>query len=502
MTLLITNVRVIGGGKNLPEVADVYVNGDKISAIGSFGDKKTDEVLSGEGAYLSPGFIDVNTDSDHYLSIFDHPGQEDFLRQGVTTIVGGNCGASLAPLLYGSLESIQKWTDVRNMNVGWHTLEEFFSLIEKRQLGVNFMTLIGHSTVRRAMLGEAMRDLTSNELVVFGETLRRALKEGAAGFSTGLGYVHSRQTPYAEIKFLAKIVHEYGAVYATHLRNTGEGLGDSIEETIKIANETGARVVVSHLLPLKGFEKEYEAALDRIESLPRDADFHFDLYPFDTSVIPLYAFLPLWVQNGGIEVMMSNVKDSWLQPRIVKELPKVDPHGFVIAWASGDLTLSGRSLREMMDIYGLRDPQETLMRLMVSTSLRASIFYKNINPALITRGLLSKRSFVSSNAASLSDARKEEKLERAVSTFPKFLSLVLKEKLMPLEDAIKKVTQEPARKFNLRDRGEIREGNYADLACFTDEGHVKFTVVNGRVAFKDGTVQTILAGRPLRHHGY
>src|SRR3989344_5423724 len=105
MTLLIKNVRILGGAETFSGTKDVFINGDKISAIGNFSGKDADTVIEGQGAYLAPGFIDVNTDSDHYFSLFDYPEQDDFLRQGVTTIIGGMCGSSLAPLLYGSLES-------------------------------------------------------------------------------------------------------------------------------------------------------------------------------------------------------------------------------------------------------------------------------------------------------------------------------------------------------------------------------------------------------------
>ncbi len=123
MTLLIKNVQFIGADKPREGKVDVFVVGDKISAIGELGDKKADQVIEGQGAYLMPGFIDVHTTSDHYLSLFDYPSQEDFLRQGVTTIVGGHCGSSLAPLLYGSLESIRKWAAIDQVNVNWHTVK-------------------------------------------------------------------------------------------------------------------------------------------------------------------------------------------------------------------------------------------------------------------------------------------------------------------------------------------------------------------------------------------
>lgn len=500
MSLLVKNVHVVGGDRDYGERADVFVTGDTISAIGHFPDKRAHQVIEGMGAHLAPGFIDVNTDSDHYLSLFDNPGQEDFLKQGVTTIIGGNCGSSLAPLLYGSLESIQKWTDVGSFNVNWHTVSEFFKTLEKKPLGVNFGTLAGHSTIRRAIVGEELRDLTVNELTVFIETLRRALREGALGFSTGLGYVHSRQTPYAEIKALAEVVEAEGGVYATHLRDSGAGLEKSIEETLMIQSETRVRTLVSHFMPLKGGEKQYELALKRIEGLPEDANLHFDIYPFERTVMPLYSFLPLWAQNGGIRVMLHNVRDEWMQPRILEDMPRRNPYDLTVGQAPGNETLVGKTLAELMDIYGTRDSRTALLKFMTFTNLKAAIYCKNISAKLIARGIKSPRSIVASNAASLGENRHAAKIERATDTFPKFLALAEQEQLMSLADAIRKITLVPARKFGLTGRGIIQEGYFADFAGFKN-GKVIFTVVNGSIAVKDGTFQRVFSGRPLRRNG-
>ena len=154
--------------------------------------------------------------------------------------MGGMCGASLAPLLYGSLESLQKWGDTNRVNVNWHTMAEFFAVMDKRPTAVNFGTLVGHATIRRAIVGEALRELTKNELNVFMRTLEEALSEGAFGLSTGLGYVHARKTPYAELRSLAEIVKKFHGVYATHLRQESTGVKESVEETIRLArNEHG-----------------------------------------------------------------------------------------------------------------------------------------------------------------------------------------------------------------------------------------------------------------------
>lgn len=540
MTLLIKNVQVLGSAQKLPPRIDIFISGDKISAFGSFPTRGADEVIDGQGIYVSPGFIDVDTDSDHYLTLFDNPGQEDFLKQGVTTIIGGHCGSSLAPLLYGTLESIRKWTDIDRVNVNWNTMKEFLDVLEKRRLGVNFATLVGHSTIRRALIGESSRNLTKNELRVFGETVRRALTEGGFGFSTGLGYTHSRITPYQEIKFLAEIVKNYGGVYATHLRKNGPELNESIDETLKISNDTGVKVLVNHFLPHFGEEKEYEAALEKFEHISSDTDFHFDLYPYDTVVVPLHTFLPIWAQNGNWETMNVSLEDEWQRSKIIKELPEIREEDFVVAQAPKNDALVGLSLKNIKELYGINNTKEAFAKLMVSTKLRAVVFYKNINLVLLKRALRHPRSLIASNATSFSDAAKEKIItpERATSTFTKFLSLAEKENLMPLEEAIRKITLEPAKKFGLRNRGEIREGNFADLVGFSarlaDPGFavgyaearapakrarsesppahgygragafggkdidIKFVIVNGRIALKDGAPQNTLSGKILR----
>ncbi len=500
MTLLIRNVKIIGGVHDFPESMDVFVAGDKISAIGNFPDKRADEVLDGQGAYLLPGFIDVNTGSDHYLTLFDYPSQDDFLKQGVTTIFGGMCGSSMAPLLYGSLESMRKWGgSEEKINVNWHTMAEFLAVLDKRPLGVNFGTLVGHSTIRRALVGDELRDLTKNEMNVLVETVRRALREGAFGLSTGLGYVHGRSASFVELKTLAGVVREFGGVYATHLRNLDAGVEESIEETISLAESSGVKTLVSHFVPMARSRERYLAALSRIENLPPATNFHFDIYPFDRMLLPIYTFLPIWAQNGGMAKMVMNIADPWLAKRIAKEMEELSAEHTTIAQAPGNDFLVGKSLQEAGEIYGLSDVQEIILRLMKETRLRGILLAKVIDEDLARKALASPRSFIASNAPSFGfmKGRKQLKTELTTSTFAAFLSLA-EHGLLPLRDAVLKITRDPARAFGLAGRGEIKEGNFADLVCFKN-GEFKFTVVNGRVAVKNGEFQNIFAGKSLRH---
>jgi len=501
MTLLIKNVQIIGGATGVATGSDVFVSDNRISAIGNFPNKKADIVLDGQGAYLCPGFIDSNTDSDHYLTLFDNPGQEDFIKQGVTTIMGGMCGASLAPLLYGSLESLQKWGNTNRINVNWHTMAEFFTVMDKRPSGVNFGTLVGHSTVRRAIVGEPLRELTRNELNVLSRTIETALAEGAFGLSTGLGYVHARKTPYSELRALAEIVKKYHGVYAAHLRHESTGVKGSVEETIRLARETGVSTLINHFAPVIGSEKEYEEALALINDLPAEVDLRFDISPSPNSLMPIYTYLPEWVQTGGIAVMQANIKDEWLLPRIKKDIPELDEDNFIIAEASGNESLVGKSLREIKDIYEVKDSRDALLRLMQALELKGSVLYKNLDPGLIAKAITSPRSLIASNAPSVAASapgEKHVKSDRTTATFSAFLALVEEQKMMPFEAAIKKLTQDPAHLFGITGRGAVIEGNYADFVCFRGN-EVKFTIVNGRVVEKENAFQSALPGKILRH---
>ncbi len=476
--LLIKNVKIIDGTGKPAYPADVLVSGDKISAIGNFPSKKSDETIEGLGGYLTPGFIDINTDSDHQLTLFTNPGQENFLLQGVTTIIGGHCGSSLAPLLYGSLESIRKWTDTDQVNVDWLSFEEFLNALRKKRLGVNFGSLVGHSTIRRALIGEDKRDLTEKEMKIFMVLVRDSLEQGALGFSTGLGYAHSRQTPYREIKSLVGLLANYNGVYTTHLRDEKTDVFNSVNETLKIYKETGVKTVISHFRPLIGFEKNFESAMELIEKSADRMDFHFDVYPFNTSIVPIYTLLPLWAQKGGLAEMLAVIIDPNLQKNIIKELPR---------FKNGDLTIAYSPANKILANKIIADKKE-LLEIMIATGLRALVFYKNIDYKRLEEAIFSEKSLIASNSGGLG--------ERATSTFTKFLELASIRKDYPLEEAIKKITSSPAAKFNIKNRGFVKEGGQADLAVILNN-KIQHVIVNGIIAVRNGKYQQSLAGKVI-----
>jgi N-acyl-D-aspartate/D-glutamate deacylase len=232
-------------------------------------------------------------------------------------------------------------------------------------------------------------------------------------------------------------------------------------------------------------------------------DLHFDISPSTSPLVPIYTFLPEWVQTGGISVMQANIKDEWLLPRIRKDIPHLDEDHFIIAQSTGNESLVGKSLREIKEIYGLDNSTDALLRLMQTLQLKGSVLYKNLDADTIARAIASPRSLIASNAPSVGvmdglPGQKHLKSDRTTATFSAFLSLVEEKKIMSFEDAISKITSAPAKKMGIVGRGAIAEGNYADLVCFRGSD-VKFTIVNGRVTEKANEFQSLLPGKILRH---
>lgn len=502
-TLLIKGSTVFDGTGKPGQKADVLVKNDRIVAVGSLGTSQADIVIDGADLITAPGFIDVNTDSDHYLSLFTDPAQQDFLLQGVTSIVGGHCGSSLAPLIRGSLESIRKWGDINLVNVNWHTMEELLWTLQTIGPSINFATLVGHATVRRGLLGEQIRDLTAPELQLLSATVRQSLEEGAIGVSTGLAYNHARGTPYHEVAMLGNLAARFNGVYATHLRDEKEGLVASVTETIAVAKEAGVRTVISHFRPIKGYEKQFTEALALIQTT--DAPVYFDAYPFDYSIVPIYTLLPAWAQQGSLEQMQSVVKDPAREAEILEGISSLDGDSVIIARAPGFDYSIGKTLTEYAQAQEV-DVATGLLTLMRYTRLKAVVFRKNINYGMVVDALMTDRALLASNSPSLLETRNVIENERASKTFATFMNIAL-ERGLALEWIIHKMTGKPASVFGLAGRGVIAEGAAADLVILEKRAPAKMSgvgyhplhvVVSGELAVKDGIFQGTKSGKIIK----
>lgn len=477
MSLLIKDVQVVDGTGSEPYKADVLVQGSTISAIGNLKARDANRTIDGLGHYLTPGFIDAYTAADHYLGIFLNPHQEQYTAQGVTTIIGGHCGSSLAPLLYGTLESIRKWADPAEINVNWHTVQDFFKALSKIPIGVNFATFAGHSTIRRAIAGDRTR-LQNQEFEVFKYVLRQAIKDGALGLSTGLAYVHGRSASRSELARIMEVLKETNGVYATHLRAEGKNLVSSTEEVIKLAEETGIKTVISHFRSVKGFEKEFEEAWRKIEDSP--AQVYVTVYPYETTTAPIYALLPEWAQSKNLETMLERVKTPGTKPLIKKDMKDINPDTICINSAQKHPYLVGKTLSEISENIQ-KPPHDALLHIMDVTNLRATVSIKNLNPRSILPLLGNSRTLLTAYMAGLPSTSFSEP-EQAKTVFPDFLKQVIASKALKLEKAIEYLTSKPAGIFGIPKRGIIKEGNAADLVIISKNDYsIKDVIIGGNV---------------------
>ncbi|MGC9046527.1 MAG: N-acyl-D-amino-acid deacylase family protein [Minisyncoccia bacterium] len=496
MTILLKNGLVIDGLGNLADKKDILINNDKIAIVGDVNNSAAaDTIIDAVNCFIAPGFIDINTDSDHYLTLFKDPQQEDFIKQGVTTIIGGNCGASLAPLIDGLLISIRRWGDPTGINVQWNSVEEFLKVVEKLQLGVNFGTMVGHNTIRRAITKDIIRDLTDSEITMLKKIVKNSLEQGAFGFSTNLQSLHSRPTTIYELEEILKVVSDQKKVYSVHLKDTGPNLIDAVKENIALSKKFKLKVEINHFQPLTDFKEEYEEAKNLIESEFANSFINFDCYPFNISSMPLFQLLPPWVQDGGLSEMLESLNSSYLKSRIISHLRKYSNNDLIITSLPESLSfLNGTSLYRYAENNRL-EFAEALFRLMQLSHLHGTVFIKNIDNDLLKEFIFSSVSFISSNGYASTDLVKHE---RNIKTFSTVLKLALDNKI-PLEQFIPKFTFLPAQKYNIKKRGAIKEGNYADLVIFKDN-EIKYVIINGVIVVSDGQLLNKRVGRVLRSY--
>jgi N-acyl-D-aspartate/D-glutamate deacylase len=496
MSILIKGANILDGNGNPPYKADILVLRDKISAIGDLhGHKSAETVIDGLGSFVAPGFIDVDTDSDHYLTLFTNPGQKDFLLQGVTTIFGGMCGYSLAPLIYGSMESVREWSESERLNVDWRTMREFLASLDRMDIGVNFGTLTGHLTIRQDIV-KRFRPLSEKETKILVSLLKQSIESGAFGMSSSLGYSGGDKIEEPEILELLKIVKQTNGVYSTHIKDYGKDLMDSVKETVKLAVESGVSTIISHFEPYLVSAKKYDKTLDFIAENTAAADIYFDIFPYDTSVVLLRDLLPKKSASEDVEEVLSKLaKPNYMkQVQSFWEKNKINLESMIVAGAPKNEYVIGKTLPEFSKNRGL-SLSEGVFELIKITRMRGTVSIKNIDDALLEKGLLHSQSLIASNSTSF-DASTKFIHERSRSTFTKYLDIATKK--MPIEDAVKKITSVPARIFNLEHRGVIKEGNIADLVILRDN-RVKDVIVSGKVAVRNGEMENSSAGRILRH---
>jgi len=472
MTTLIKNIQLIDGTGKAPYKADILIKKKKISAIGFFPRYGARLTIDGRGAYLSPGFIDIHSSIDRYLELFPkasdaaHP-LHALLLQGVTTAIGGQDGISLAPLMYGSLDTLQNWIDVRKVNSNWHSMKEFLRVAGKMPLPLNFGTLIGYRTIRESLIGIAERPFTLNETKIFKRILQTALREGALGLSMGTDDLKA-DLGFSEIKGVFDLLRKYRAIYAKEFQETGEELAIALRNLITALEESGTRAIVNHI----GEKTDRTAMLELMYSSSARADIIFDVYPQNIRVMPgPEMFLHRNKTGGALDLRKNAAEEFSLQ------FPKIKGDAVHIVSAPGHEYLEGKTLRDFSKNRRLNLP-EGFENLLHITKNRVIIAYHEPKKGDDAKEMLSyKKSVIASADMHLKTPPKD--------TMMRFLHHAHTKSPLPIELMVHKVTGLPAEKFAIPQRGLIRTGFIADLVLFKD-GYIRDVFLNGIRVVADG----------------
>ncbi len=501
--------------------ADIAIREERIEMVGDLTHIRAEREIDAMGKYVAPGFIDVNNHSDTYWQLLADPHLESMIRQGVTTVIGGNSGSSLAPFADPSvIRSIQKWTDVERINFNWLSMAEFLQEVEKRHPGVNFATLVGHGTIRRGAMKDETRTITPDEIDTMQHFLKQALKEGAIGLSTGLKYTHARGTGARELVALTRTVVSAGGIYATYVRDEGEDLVKSVEEALMVAREAQAPIHISHL---KAVGERHWHLMDEVFNLIETAALNdiavtFDVYPYTSTGSVLYTFLPEWVTQHGRKMMIEQLRDKQIYQSVLRDMKKtdVDYSQVLIAVSTLSKMLTRRRISEIAEIQG-KSPQEVVIDLLLASEGRAIVSLEALSEKNVLRAIQHPFSIISSNGVGYDLAHKETGdvvHPRSFGTFPKvFSQYVRKEKALSWEEAVHKMTGKPALKFKIEKRGLIARGYFADIVIFDPETiedkatledpyqypvGIMFVILNGHIALEERSLKATRFGKVLR----
>ncbi len=519
--IIIKNGTVIDGSGSPKFVSDLGIKEGVIAEIGMLHNENAHHIIDATGLYVTPGFVDVNNHSDTYWRLFADPQLQSMLQQGVTTIIGGNCGSSLAPLANKEIiRTIQKWADISSINLNWLSVKEFLDEVERRRLAVNFGTLVGHGTLRRGLVGDEARDVSPRELESMKLMLKQAMKEGAFGMSTGLVYTHAKLASSLEIDELVEVLKKFGGIYTTHVRGEGEELVHAIEEAIRIAEHSGINLHISHLKAMgKSNWHLMDKAIEMIENARMDnVNVHFDVYPYTMTGSVLYIILPDWATEGGRTMMLARLRNENTRAKILEDMRKsdFDYSKITISMSPLDKTLTRKNISDIAIQQG-KSVEETLLDLLVASEGRVVTMMHVLSDKNVDKAVQNPFSVIASNGAGYSVEHKqtgELVHPRSFGAFPRVLSKYVREKgILSWEEAIYKMTGCPAQEFSLDKRGIIKKGNYADVTIFNpseiedmaDEDNpyqypkgIEWVIVNGVVAVADGMAVGSRSGMVLR----
>jgi N-acyl-D-amino-acid deacylase len=527
--ILIRGGLVIDGSGSPGAAADVAIRDGRIAAIGPALSGVAAATIEASGLAVTPGFIDVKTHSDFTLPI--NPKAESKVRQGVTTEIVGHCGFSVAPALPGKVEELRAYLSA---SAPWLPFREtsFAEYLDGfPAAAVNAGMLVGHNTLRLMAMGMAARAPSAAELEHMAQMLEEGLAAGALGFSTGLFTPPGSWAGREEILALCRIVERHGARYFTHLRDESNGVLEAVEEAVDIARNCRVHVEIVHL-KCSGIDNwgKAKTILARLEAARAEGlDIDCDAYPYRAGSNPLKNLLPQWVQEGGVEAMLARLREGAVRGRIRAEIAEsgLNNWGRLPSWDCVQISISpnlpqhaGATIGGLAAARGA-DPIDVLCDYLVEDKGATRVLITSIAEDDIRDILRSPRALVGSDGncvAPYGQVGEGLPHPRFYGTFPRVIGhYVGAERVLPLEQAVAKMTGLSARAMGLEERGLLREGFHADVAIFDPadfidrasyekphqfpSGERTSVIVNGVVVVDNARHTGALPGRVLRRAG-
>jgi N-acyl-D-amino-acid deacylase len=494
--LVIINARIVDGTGNPWFRGSIAIKDGKIARVGRFDKAESKFVIDARGQIVAPGFIDVHA---HTEDIYSYPTAENFIRMGVTSLVTGNCGGSA-------------------LDIG-----DFLGEIRTKPLAINIAALIGHNTVRTKVLGLDDRAPTPDEQAQMNGLVEDAMKDGAAGLSTGLIYVPGTFAKIEEVVELAKAASKHGGVYASHIRDEGVDVVKAIEEAINIGEQANMPVEISHFkISAKALWGQSPMTLGLVRAArARGVTVTVDQYSYPASSTSLDVRLPTWAVAGGREEGKKRLADPETRKRIVEEmkqdLKKKNFKDYSFAFVAShraDPKLNGKNIKEIAKLVRGKDNLDSQIEQIFTMYAAggAQMVYQVMDEADVQTIMREPFTMIASDSG-VRQFGVGVPHPRGYGNNARVLGRYVREmKLISLEDAVRKMSSLPAQTFGLRDRGQLREGFAADIVIFdetkvTDKATFEAPhqyaegfstiIVNGKVVFADGKMSGEMSGAAL-----
>ena len=531
--LILRNGTIYDGSGSAPFNGDVALRGDRIEAVGNLGDSRGKREIDVAGLAVAPGFINMLSWATESL-LHDGRSQSD-IRQGVTLEVMGEA-ESMGPLnAQMKKDFVAQQGDIR-YDVKWTTLGGYLEHLEKRGVSCNVASFVGGTTVRVHELGYADRAPTPEELQRMTKLVEQAMEEGAVGVSSALIYAPGFYAKTDELIALARAAGKHGGIYISHLRSEGNQFLEALDEFLTIAREANVAAQIYHLKAAGSNNwHKLDAVIAKIEAARASGQrITADMYPYTAGATGLDAAMPPWVQEGGNQAWIKRLQDPAIRERVKREMvtPTDQWESLYLAAGSPERVLlvgfknpklkpiTGKTLAEVAKLRG-KSPEETAMDLVIEDGSRVTTVYFMMSEDNIRKQLRLPWVSFDSDAPSMAPEGpflKANPHPRAYGTFARVLGKYVRdEKVLPLEDAIRRLTSFPAETLKLDRRGRLQPGYFADVVVFDPnkiQDHATFeqphqyatgvthVFVNGVQVLKDGEHTGAKPGRFVRGPGW